>query len=259
MKKFILFSLLSLFGIGSASAQHRSFHPSSGSRPAPSPGRSSYGGGHYYGGNHYYGGGSHFLGYGYRGGYGYAPYRHYYEPYYYGRSYYRPWLPFFRPYPYVGPYLGFSYNYYGTPNYYNEYNYNNYPNNGENYNGYDQNPPQGQMQAPGQQQANAPQTSPAGPSAMPDNEYQRAKSSIQSKASEYGKLTIAEEVADNNNLNTEQVRDIMNSFASEDSKLEFAKYAYDHTIDKGNYYIVNDAFTSDASIKSLNKYISKRN
>ena len=58
-------------------------------------------------------------------------------------------------------------------------------------------------------------------------------------------------------MTTEQVKTIMSSFGTEGSKLDFAKYAYTHTVDPNNYYIVNEAFTSDDSIKQLHKYITR--
>ena len=50
----------------------------------------------------------------------------------------------------------------------------------------------------------------------------------------------------------------MNLFSFEDSKLQYAKYAYTYTFDLGNYYKVNDAFTFEMSIEELNEYISKQ-
>ena len=235
---------------------------------------SSYGrGGSYYGHGSSYGRGSYYnrgyYGRGYGRGYGYnRPYGHYYGPHYYGRPYYyRPWMPLFGfgyNYPLLGPYAGagLSYNYYGAPS----YNYNEYDEQGGSaqqappqqqdggYDEYNNAPEPGSNNAP-QQNNNAYAT----PSPMNDADFQRAKNSIDTKSSDYGKLTIAEEVIDNNRMTTQQVKTIMGGFSTESSRLDFAKYAYGHTVDPNNYYMVNEAFSSDDSIKSLNKYISKKN
>jgi hypothetical protein len=44
-------------------------------------------------------------------------------------------------------------------------------------------------------------------------------------------------------------------FSFEDTRLEFAQYAYAYTLDLRNYYKLNDAFTFESSIDELNKYI----
>jgi hypothetical protein len=50
----------------------------------------------------------------------------------------------------------------------------------------------------------------------------------------------------------------MQLFTYEDSKLEFAKYAYDYTYDIDNYFMVNDAFEFETSIDELNEYIESK-
>ncbi|HNQ83646.1 MAG TPA: DUF4476 domain-containing protein, partial [Bacteroidales bacterium] len=56
-----------------------------------------------------------------------------------------------------------------------------------------------------------------------------------------------------------QVKEIMKLFSFEESRLEFAKYAYGYTYDLSNFYIVNDAFSFESSIDELNKYIRSQN
>ena len=56
----------------------------------------------------------------------------------------------------------------------------------------------------------------------------------------------------------EQVKGIMGVFGFEDTKLDFAKYAYERTYDIGNYYKVNDAFSFETSVEELNEYIQAR-
>jgi hypothetical protein len=40
--------------------------------------------------------------------------------------------------------------------------------------------------------------------------------------------------------------------------LDFAKFAYDHTYDIGNYYKVNDVFSFESSVDELDQYIRSR-
>ncbi len=95
------------------------------------------------------------------------------------------------------------------------------------------------------------------PSPMPMQEFQSAKNTINSKPFESGKITIAKQIAGTNCLFASQVKEIMALFGFEGTKIEFAKFAYSRTYDKGNYFMVNDAFEFDSSISELNKFISK--
>ena len=90
---------------------------------------------------------------------------------------------------------------------------------------------------------------------MSPGDFQSAKGSISSKTFEDSKLTIAKQIIQSNCLLSSQVKEIMLLFTFEDSRLDFAKFAYAYTLDLGNYYKVNDAFTFESSIDDLNKYV----
>ena len=94
------------------------------------------------------------------------------------------------------------------------------------------------------------------PVPMSRGDFDSMKGSISSKSFEESKLTLAKQVINSNCLLSEQVREIMQLFTFEESKLDYAKYAYGRTYDIGNYYKVNDAFTFESSIDDLNSYIS---
>ena len=94
------------------------------------------------------------------------------------------------------------------------------------------------------------------PVPMSTGDFQSFKSSVQAKSFEDSKLTIAKQVLNNNCLTSAQVREVMKMFSFEETRLDFAKYAYGHTYDLNNYYKVNDAFTFESSIEELNNYIN---
>ena len=96
------------------------------------------------------------------------------------------------------------------------------------------------------------------PYPMSDNDFSGVRNSISSKDFEDSKKTMAKQVIASNCLLSSQVRDVMNLFDFEDTKLEIAKYAYGYTYDLGNYYKVNDAFDFEMSIDELNAYINAR-
>lgn len=93
---------------------------------------------------------------------------------------------------------------------------------------------------------------------MTASEFAEIKTSIESKGFEETKMTMAKQIARDRCFTTDQVKGIMGLFGFEDTKLEFAKFAYDHTHDIGNYYRVNDAFGFESSIEELTKYIDAR-
>jgi len=94
------------------------------------------------------------------------------------------------------------------------------------------------------------------PYPMSAQDFSGVKGSISSKSFEDSKLAIAKQVIGSNCLLSSQVKEIIMLFSFEDTRLDFAKYAYGYTFDIGNYFQVNDAFKFESSIDDLNKYIS---
>lgn len=102
-----------------------------------------------------------------------------------------------------------------------------------------------------------PKSEPVNNCVVNDTEFEEIKKSIASKSFEDSKLTLAKQISNSKCLKSSQVRDIMKIFSYEDTRLEFAKYAYQKVIDKDNYYLVNDAFQYESSIDELNESIGK--
>ncbi len=94
------------------------------------------------------------------------------------------------------------------------------------------------------------------PVCMPASAFGQLKCAIESRSFESSRLAVAKEALYSNYLSASQVEQIMNLFWFESTKLEFAKLAYGRTIDKPNYYLVNNAFSFESSIDELNRFIS---
>ena len=90
------------------------------------------------------------------------------------------------------------------------------------------------------------------------DEFTGLKSAISSQPFENNKLQIAKKSVNSNCLLSSQVKEIMMLFDFENSKLDLAKYAYDYTFDKSNYYMVNTAFANEISIDALNQHIKSK-
>lgn len=59
-------------------------------------------------------------------------------------------------------------------------------------------------------------------------------------------------------FSVDQIKQLLNLFSFESSKLDLAKYLYEFCIDKQNYYRVNDIFSFSSSVDDLNKFIQTR-
>lgn len=88
--------------------------------------------------------------------------------------------------------------------------------------------------------------------------FNKAKQTIESKGFDETRLSTAKQVAKANCLTTDQIQEIMTIFGFEESRLEFAKYAYDFCFDKNNYYNVSQGFSFDSSTEELNEYIETK-
>lgn len=93
---------------------------------------------------------------------------------------------------------------------------------------------------------------------MSSSSFASAKSNIESKSFEDSKLTVAKQMTKANCLTAAQIRDIMKLFSFEETKLDYAKYAYDFCYNQGDYYEVNDAFTFESSIDELNAFLESK-
>lgn len=70
------------------------------------------------------------------------------------------------------------------------------------------------------------------------------------------KLNLAKQAITANGILSAQVEELMKQLDFETDRLNLAKFAYLHTVDKNNYFIVNNAFDFDSSIVQLERYIA---
>lgn len=85
--------------------------------------------------------------------------------------------------------------------------------------------------------------------------FAQVKQTLQKTSFESSKLSIAKQVLDNNSISTNQVKEIMSLFTMQSDKLEYAKYAYDKTRDKNNYFTVINGLTMQSDKDELMEYI----
>lgn len=97
-----------------------------------------------------------------------------------------------------------------------------------------------------------------GPVAMCANDFAQLKQTISNGSFEGTRLSIFKQALAYNYFTSAQVRDLMDLFWFESSKLEMAKLAYPKTIDQNNYYIVNNGFSFSSSVNELGEYVAMR-
>ncbi len=92
---------------------------------------------------------------------------------------------------------------------------------------------------------------------MDMNSFGEAKKTIANASFEDTKLSTAKSILAANCVSTDQVIAICKMFSYEESKLDFAKFAYPKTTDRGNYFKVGNVFSFDASKTELNEFINQ--
>ena len=55
-----------------------------------------------------------------------------------------------------------------------------------------------------------------------------------------------------------QIKSIVECFTFDPARLEIAKYAYDYTLDREKYFVVNDAFSFDSNRTALSRYVASK-
>ncbi len=108
---------------------------------------------------------------------------------------------------------------------------------------------------------NRPVPGPVGPPPCIVNadEFGQIKETISKESFNSTKLTLAKQIIRSKNcFTTMQVSEMVRLFSFEDSRLELAKFAYDFTIDKENYYKVADAFSFSSSKEELMRFLEEK-
>lgn len=99
---------------------------------------------------------------------------------------------------------------------------------------------------------------PCGPVPMNAAQFGQLKAAIDNGNFESTRLNILKQALPYNYFTTAQVRELMDLFWFESSKLEVAKLAYSKTVDQQNYYAVNNSFSFSSSVHELGEYIAMR-
>ncbi|HXA03119.1 MAG TPA: DUF4476 domain-containing protein [Cytophagaceae bacterium] len=92
-------------------------------------------------------------------------------------------------------------------------------------------------------------------SPMSGLDFDESKKTVVSQTTDSTRMIAAEKVINANCMLTAQVKEIMQLFTTDLTKLHFAKKAYSHTSDLSNYGQLDDTFTSEEGKKDLHNFI----
>jgi Domain of unknown function (DUF4476) len=90
-----------------------------------------------------------------------------------------------------------------------------------------------------------------------DYDFGLLKHYVRKEAFDDRRINIAKQAAGNSNFSTAQVRDLMGIFSFDDGKLDVAKYFYNRTLDRNNYYQLTDALSFGSSKDALLAFIRR--
>jgi hypothetical protein len=94
------------------------------------------------------------------------------------------------------------------------------------------------------------------PQGMSQTDFDALKATIARQGFESNKQSITMQALQSNKVTARQVKELMSLMSYESTKLEIAKAAYAKTIDRQNYYIVNEAFGYSSSSDELARFIN---
>jgi hypothetical protein len=92
---------------------------------------------------------------------------------------------------------------------------------------------------------------------MSDHEFDGLIHTLGRMSFESSRMQVARQAIASNNFSSRQIVSLMRLMTFESSRLEIAKAAYSKTLDRQNYWMVNDLFTFESSIVELNNFIHR--
>lgn len=93
------------------------------------------------------------------------------------------------------------------------------------------------------------------PNAMNNQDMNDLGSRVKDRVGDSDKQKLVQSVMTGRQYDTDQLRTVMGWFSFESTKLDFAKWAYKGTIDKENYWKLEDMFSFTSSKDELNDWV----
>ena len=95
--------------------------------------------------------------------------------------------------------------------------------------------------------------------AMGNSNFSSALATVKKQGFDETRLKTAKQIASSNCLNTNQIIQICQTFGFEETKLDFAQFAYDYCVEPKNYFKLNNIFGFSSSVDTLTDYVQSKN
>lgn len=93
---------------------------------------------------------------------------------------------------------------------------------------------------------------------MNSNDFNSALASVKKQNFDDTKLKVAKQIVQANCLNVNQIKQLANTINFEETKLDFAKFAYDYCTEQKKYFQLNDIFSFSTNVDDLTEYIQNK-
>lgn len=88
--------------------------------------------------------------------------------------------------------------------------------------------------------------------------FQQLKETMRNTSFESTRQSVLNQASNGYWFTTHQVKELISLFSFESTKLDVAKRMYDRTVDKQNYFTVNQVFSFNSSVEDLTQYLAQR-
>ena len=93
---------------------------------------------------------------------------------------------------------------------------------------------------------------------MAQNNFNSALNNIKNQSFDDTRLKVAKQIAQSNCFTASQIAAICKTFSFDESKLDFAKFAYDACTEPSNYFKLNEVFQFSSNVDALTEYIASK-
>ena len=94
---------------------------------------------------------------------------------------------------------------------------------------------------------------------MHPHDFDDALRQIDNENFDERRLKLAKQIVASNPMSAKQIAQVCTLFSFEANRLDFAKYAYRHCVDKNRYFLIYGVFNFEASKDELYKFIQEHN
>jgi len=98
----------------------------------------------------------------------------------------------------------------------------------------------------------------SGPAVMSAQDFSTLQQMVSNASFEETRMTIIKQAIGGRAVSSQQVLSLMKMMSFESTRLELAKWAYSKTIDRENYFIVNQGFSFSSSTSDLASFMAQQ-